>query len=80
MQREVGGGFVAGEVVAERDAVVRLTALVAGDRDARIAVLEDRFRGGDAGVSAADDQHVRVRRRRRAVTGSTRIAVAFRPG
>ena len=58
VQREVGGGFVAGEMVAERDAVVRLTAFVAGDRDARVAVLEDRLRGGDAGVSAADDQHV----------------------
>ena len=58
VQREVGGGSWPARWSLSATRSYGSTALVAGDRDARVAVLEDRFRGGDAGVSAADDQHV----------------------
>ena len=59
VQRQVGRGAVAGEVVGEPDAVVGQPGLVAGERDAR----SRRARGSVSAVAtpdvpAADDQHV----------------------
>ena len=80
VQRQVGRLAMPGEVVGEPDAVVRQPGLGAGERDRELAVLEQRLGGGDAAGAGADDEHALGRDlRRRAATGSTRIAVAFSP-
>ena len=58
VQRQVGRRAVAGEVVAEPDAVVRQAALVGRERDAPALVIEHGRRRLDARGAGADDQQV----------------------